>query len=339
LSAAGAISRTSRTSRAWAVGLSLLSCLPLPAAAGDAAIGATVPAWLFPHNAPSLAADNTVSAKLEHLKGSRLGYTRAQLTDLFFAPDWHPESHAAPPQIVLHGRAPGVYACGYCHLPTGQGRPENAPLAALPAAYIVQQVLDMRTAARHSAWHGAAFVPVDLMRDVAANVSDAELAAAAGYFAAQPLRGRVTVIERATIPRMRVAAWIYARDSRGGTEPLGQRLIEWAPDLSRHERRDEDLRYTAFVPPGSVNRGREIAMHGLPGVQACAGCHGRRLQGTGLLPPLAGRSPTYLLRQLVAFQTKDRAGLMAVPMQAVVANMQLPDLIAVAAYAASASAN
>jgi cytochrome c553 len=46
-----------------------------------------------------------------------------------------------------------------------------------------------------------------------------------------------------------------------------------------------------------------------------------------------------LLRQLVAFQTKDRAGLTAVPMQAVVAKMQLPDMIAVAAYAASASAN
>jgi cytochrome c553 len=337
LSGGGAISRASR---AWAVGLCLLSCLPpLPAAAGDAAIAGTVPAWLFPQNPLTAAEDNAVSAQIEHLKGSRLGYTQAQLTDLLFAPDWHPESHAPPPQIVLHGREPGVYACGYCHLPTGQGRPENSSLAGLPAAYIVQQVLDMKAAARHSAWHGAAFVPVDLMRDVAATVSDMELAAAAGYFAAQPLRPRVTVIERARIPRMRVAAWIYVRDPRGGEEPLGQRLIEWAPDLTRHERRDEDLRYTAFVPPCSVNRGREIAMQGLPGVQACAGCHGQHLRGTGLMPPLAGRSPTYLLRQLVAFQTRDRAGLMAVPMQAVVAKLQLSDLIAVAAYAASESAN
>jgi len=42
-----------------------------------------------------------------------------------------------------------------------------------------------------------------------------------------------------------------------------------------------------------------------------------------------------LLRQLVAFRTKDRAGIAGVPMQSVVANMQISDMIAVAAYAAA----
>jgi len=43
------------------------------------------------------------------------------------------------PRIVAHGRD-DAWACAYCHLPNGQGRPENAPLAGLPAAYIVEQV-------------------------------------------------------------------------------------------------------------------------------------------------------------------------------------------------------
>jgi cytochrome c553 len=310
---------------------------PLQAAAADAAVAGAVPAWLFPLNPPS-SGETTPGAKIEHLVGSRHAFTYAELNDLFFAPDWHPESHAPMPQIVLHGRQPRTYACGYCHLPTGQGRPENSSLAGLPAAYIVQQVVDMKAATRQSAWHGASFLPVDLMRDVAASVSDVELAAAGEYFAGLKQQPRVAVLEREQIPRMRVAAWIYAPDPKGGEESLGERLIEAAPDLNRHERRDEQMRYTAYAPPGSVERGREIALHGLPGVtQPCAGCHGQRLQGTGLMPPLAGRSPTYLLRQLVAFQTKDRAGLMAVPMQSVVAKLPLADLIALAAYAASES--
>jgi cytochrome c553 len=271
-----------------------------------------------------------------HIPGSRLEFTKAQLNDLFNAPDWHPESHSPMPEIVQLGRRPGTFACGYCHLPSGQGRPENAALAGLPAAYIVQQVADIKSGARRSAWHGASYRPIDLMHDVAVNADAADVAAAADYFSAQELRPRVTVIERERIPRMRAAAWIYVLDPRGGDEALGQRLIEWAPDESRHENRDDEMRYIAFVPPGSLRRGREIAMTGLRGLtQPCTSCHGDHLQGRELGPPLAGRSPTYLLRQLVAFRTKDRAGIAGAPMQTVVATMRIPEMIAVAAYAAS----
>ncbi len=44
------------------------------------------------------------------------------------------------PPIAARGPAPEVFACGYCHTPSGQGRPENAALAALPAAHIIAQV-------------------------------------------------------------------------------------------------------------------------------------------------------------------------------------------------------
>jgi len=59
------------------------------------------------------------------------------------------------PPIVARSRAPEVFACGYCHTPGAQGRPENAALAALPAAYIIAQVEDLRAGARRGAWPGA----------------------------------------------------------------------------------------------------------------------------------------------------------------------------------------
>ena len=50
--------------------------------------------------------------------------------------------------MVAHGRKPNVFACGYCHLPNGQGRPENASLAGQPAAYIIEQVNEMKEGRR-----------------------------------------------------------------------------------------------------------------------------------------------------------------------------------------------
>lgn len=198
------------------------------------------------------------------------------------------------------------------------------------------------TVVRRSAWHAKSFLPVELMQEAAAQVTNAGLRAAADYFSAQTLRRRVTVVERARIPRMQATQWIYIIDPEGGLELLGQRVIEWAPDLSRHEKRDNVMRYVAFVPPGSIRRGREItvmgkanAIAGAGAGAACISCHGVHLQGIGSAPPLAGRSTTYLLRQLVAFQTKDRSGPDAALMQAEVANLQLSDMIALAAYAAS----
>jgi cytochrome c553 len=294
--------------------------------------------WLFPLNPPSPLGGDEPSADSTplHLSNSRLAFTDAQLHDPFFAPDWHPETHSAMPDIVLHGRPPGTFACGYCHLPGGQGRPENAPLAGLPSAYIVQQVADIKSGARRSAWHDGSYVPVNFMRDVATHVTESDVLAAADYFSAQTLRPRVTVVERDRIPRMTVMGWIYVTDPRGGQERLGQRVIEWAPDGNRHEQRDDEMRYIAFVPPGSLNRGRKIATTGRGDLtQPCVSCHGEHLQGIGLIPPLAGRSPTYLIRQLVAFRNQDRTGSSAAPMQLVAAKLAVSDMIAVAAYAAA----
>jgi len=312
----------------------------LPASGLEGARSADIDAaisWLFPLNPPGAAAAAVLDDKTPlRLPNSSMSFTAAQLNDLFSAPDWHPESHGPLPEIVAHGRAPKTFACGYCHLPGGQGRPENAPLAGLPAAYIIQQVADIKSGARRSAWHGGAYRPVDIMREEAANAAVADVAAAAEYFASQSLRPRVTVVERSVIPRMQVMGWVYVVDPRGGEEALGQRLIEWTPDVSGHDRRDDEMRYIAFVPRGSVLHGRNIAMLGISGrVAACVSCHGTHLQGVGVIPPLAGRSPSYLLRQLAGFKTGDRAGATSAPMQAVASQLQIADMIAVTAYAAA----
>jgi cytochrome c553 len=54
-----------------------------------------------------------------------------------------------------------------------------------------------------------------------------------------------------------------------------------------------------------------------------------------LAPPIAGRSPTYLVRQLYEIQSGIRAGSAAAPMKIGVTGLSPDDMIAVAAWAAS----
>jgi cytochrome c553 len=295
-----------------------------------------VPAWVFPLNADAA----TVAAPYDnvkplHVPNSRVTFTEAALNDLFDAPDWHPASHGAMPSIVAHGRPPDVYACGYCHTPGGQGRPENASLAGLPATYIMNQVADFKSGERKSAWRGP-YRPADRMIHAVTYASDEELSAAAEYFSTQTLRRRVVVAERARVPRSRVVGWVYAADKGGGNELIAERLLEFAPDEVRHENRDDEMRYIAYVPPGSIGRGRRIVQQGADiRANACTSCHGPQLRGVGSVPPIAGRSPTYILRQLLAFQSGARSGTSGVPMRAVVKDLTISRMIDVAAYAAS----
>jgi cytochrome c553 len=304
-----------------------------PAAPGGSADA--VPSWLYP-TAPAPKQDAAADpSQALRLKGSAVAFPRKQLGDLFSAPDWYPGSHLPMPDVVEHGRAPFVYACGYCHSPTGQGRPENAALAGLPVAYVIRQVHDFRSGARRSAAVGP-YPPADFMVQVAKKVGDDELARAAGYFAQQTLRPRVRVVEAARVPRAEVVGLVYAAIPGGGDEPLGERLMEFAPDPKRHELRDERLRYLAYVPPASLARGRQLARSGVNGpATACVTCHGANLKGTGAAPPLAGRSPTYLLRSLYAFRVGARTAATAAPMQPIAKALTPSALIDAAAYAAS----
>jgi cytochrome c553 len=109
-----------------------------------------------------------------------------------------------------------------------------------------------------------------------------------------------------------------------------------ALDRERHELHDPLTPYTAYVPPGSIRRGRVLATRGRGGeTKSCASCHGPGLRGVGVVPPLAGRSPSSILRQLLAFKTGTRSTPASAPMRDEAATLDLDDMIAVAAYAAS----
>ena len=117
-----------------------------------------------------------------------------QLRDLFAAPVWHPGDHPPLPPIVAQGRKPAVFACGVCHRADGPGGPENANIAGLPAAYIVQQMADYKSGARTTAMPDRA--PQKNMIALSKAITDDEVQEAAAYFAARR-RGRTSAWSRA----------------------------------------------------------------------------------------------------------------------------------------------
>jgi cytochrome c553 len=321
----------------WLAGKTLsVLVLVLGAGVAPAAEEAVLPEWLFPIDPntlppvkPPTKPDDKEPLALPH---SKLSHTAARIADQFNPPDWHPEDHGPMPDVVAKGRKPDVWACAFCHTPTGQGRPENAPLAGLPEEYIRQQLRDMRSGARKPVGPKE-YLPNQAMMKVARAMNDKEIDESAKYFAQQKLRRHVWVVESLRIPRAEPAAWIY--QEVGGTEDLSGRLLEVTNALDRHERRDDRLEYTAYVPPGSLMRGKRLVTSGDGKTVKCATCHGPTLKGLENVPPLAGRSPSYLLRQLLAFKHGLRDTETARQMAPTIEKLELADMVDVSAYLGS----
>ena len=302
------------------LGLLVFAAVVAIAAAGRAD---GLPDWAFSSNppAPKPASPPVDDGTIKHVAGSSVGMTQSRVRDAFNVPDWHPDNHPAAPDVVLHGRKPAVIACGYCHLPNGLGRPENAGLAGLPAAYIVQQIADFRSGARASS--DAKLVPPGLMDAIAKAATDDEVKAAAAYFSGLEPRPWIRVVEAATVPRTHVAGYMLVPDADGGAEPIGQRIVETPENLAQTELRDSGSGFVAYVPPGSIARGEELVNTGVD------------LKGLGPVPQLAGRSPSYIVRQLYDFRSGARAGLWSPLMQGVVRDLTPADIVDLAAYTAS----
>ncbi len=286
------------------------------------------------------------------MPGSEAAFTDAQVRDLFNPPDWHPGDHPAMPEIVSRGRAPQVFACGYCHLPNGQGRPENASVAGLPAAYIVQQLADFKSGLRKSS--DPRHAPTGAMIAYETKANDKEIQAAAAYFSALHPRPWIRVVETDTVPRTHVAGWMLVADlaktdparadsaktdpaktGAGATEPIGERIIETPENLERTELRDDHSGFIAYVPPGFIKKGEALVNGNSSRTVGCVTCHGRDLKGLSEAPPLAGRSPSYVVRQLYDIQHGARTGAAVQKMKPAIAKLTLADMAAIAAYAAS----
>jgi cytochrome c553 len=294
------------------------------------------PNWAYAINPPSDGA--TASSKAPDTTSRRVpdsdaAFTNAQTQDFFNPPDWHPGDHPAMPDIVSRGRAPEVFACGYCHLPNGQGRPENSSLAGLPVAYIIQQLADFKHGLRKSSEPRHAPTTAMITNETKANQN--EIRAAAEYFSALKPKPWILVVETDTVPKTQVAGWMLVASEGGEMEPIGERIVETPENLERTELRDDHSGFIAYVPLGSIKRGEMVAAGGANRALRCATCHGRDLKGSNNVPRLAGRSPSYVVRQLYDMQHGSRAGGTTNRMKPVVANLTIDDMVAIGAYVAS----
>jgi cytochrome c553 len=291
------------------------------------------PAWAYPVNPPDFN-PSPDDGTLKHVPESAAAYTLGQLRNLFFAPDWHPEDHAPMPDVVMHGRKPGVYACGVCHRADGPGGPENSSVAGLPAAYIIQQMADFKSGARKTSVPQRA--PPQAMTSLAKAATADEVAAAAAYFSALKPKPLIRVIETNIVPKSYVAGWFLAAANTGDTEAIGQRIIEVPEDLEQFEHRDTHSRFIAYVPVGSIQTGQTLAATGRGDKTIqCRTCHGPELKGVGAIPGIAGRSPSYIFRQLYDFKQGNRAGIGSALMKHTVASLTDDDMLSLAAYTAS----
>ncbi len=296
---------------------------------------ADFPSWAYPVNPPGTVPP-TDDGKPRHVPDSPVTFLRDQLAlkPGTIIPDWHADEHPAMPEVVARGRDPQVFACAYCHLPNGAGRPENANLAGLTTPYIKQQMLAFRNGERPGSEPKR--LPQSNMVIVAKAASDAEIDAAAAYFSSLKPVSFVRVVEADTVPKTIVAGWMLARAPGGGTEPIGNRIVEIAGEFERFENRDSRTPYIAYVPVGSLQRGAELVASGGGGrTVLCALCHGTDLRGLADIPRLAGRSPGFLFRQLYDMRNGLRTGGASILMKTVVAGLTDEDMVAIAAYIAS----
>ncbi len=264
------------------------------------------------------------------LPGAAGPFTRGQTAGANHTPpaDWYPGDHPPMPKLIAAGDAArGITACAGCHYPNGKGRPQNANIAGLNAGYLARQLREFKSGARHSAEPRKK--NAQQMVDFAKAMTEGEITEAAAYYAALPPTVPIKVIRTATVPQMRSQEGMWLPHEIGAREPIGVRIIETPADVDREQLRDPHAGFIAYVPPGALAQGKRLAAR-----LGCAGCHGDGLKGADA-PGIAGRSPSYLGRQLYDFQQGTRHGEMAAAMQPVAAKLTAADIVNLTAYAAS----
>ena len=270
---------------------------------------------------------NPEGSGTQHIPGSDRSYTFAQIEDLGHPPDWFPNDHGPLPTVVS-GEGISVRACGSCHLMSGEGHPESAGLAGMPLEYLERQMADFKSGARNNPG----------MSGIAKSISEADAHAAAQYFSAIKPGSWVRVVESETVPKSYVnnPGRMRLPRSEGGMEPLGNRIVELPEDAHRAVSRDPHSGFVAYVPPGSVAKGKDLVNTGGNGKTiACTICHGDGLRGIGAVPRLAGLHPLYVARELSMFQTDAYNGNSSALMKRVVSNLDEQDMLEIAAYLAS----
>lgn len=298
-------------------------------------VPAQAPAQATPqYRPPTPPAPGAPPPVLLQAEGSTLQFTQQQVGNNYGPADWFPDSHPPMPDVVAKGKPNVARACGLCHLPDGRGRPENAPVQGLPHDYIVQTLRDFQQGLRHSADPRKS--NTGEMENIAKSLTDDEIQQVAKYFSSIKVPKYIRVVETGMIPTMRIQGEIYFPVGDGQQEPIGVRIIETPEDVAQTRLRSPRSGFIAYAPVGSVKRGEALATTGGGGrTTACAVCHGPGLKGLGPIPNLAGRSPSYLARQMYDIKLGTRRGAMAALMVPVVANLSDSDIVDVIAYVSS----
>ena len=293
--------------------------------------------------------DPAEQTKPRQARGSRATYSLVDVRDGHNVIDWFPQDHPSPmPPIIKSGPAAGAgntaRGCGSCHLPNGKGRPENAPPAGLPVAYFMRQLQDFRNGLRRSA--DPRKPNTVTMIDLAKAMTDEEMKQSADYFAAIRWTPWIRVVETDKVPKTRIVGNLYLAPNHDRVEPIDGRIIEVPEDMEQAETlRNPRSGFVAYVPPGSIEKGKDLVTTGgmrIVGNQIvqgkttpCVTCHGLDLMGVADVPPLAGRSPSYIARQMWDIQQGARNGASAQLMKLAIANLSAEDLVAIASYVSS----
>ena len=291
--------------------------------------------WAFVVNDPApVGAEAPDPNEMVSVPGSRVSMRRSDININNGPPDWHPDGHPPMPELVARGFDAEVVACGYCHLPNGQGKPENAGLAGQPVEYFMQQMEDYRNGLRKTG-EPRMGPPARMMR-IGAAATEEQSRVAAEYFASIEYKKWIRVVETDMVPVTRFAGSIHQVVEGGGQEPIGVRVVETPVDLHLFELRDDASSFVAYVPRGAIERGSDLVNTGGGGRSVtCTICHGSDLRGIGPVPALAGRSPTYMARQLYDLQQKNRDGAWSDLMDRAVRDLTVGDIVDIVAYAAS----
>jgi cytochrome c553 len=278
--------------------------------------------------------DPAEQTKPRKVDGSTATYSLVDVRDGHDVIDWFPGDHPPMSNIIKHGPASLMAergrGCGSCHLPNGKGRPENAPPAGQPVGYTIQTLRDFRDGKRASADPRKPNTPT--MTALAKAMTEDEMRQVAEYFAAMPWTPWIRVVEAERIPEMHLEeGGMHITVGKEPTEPLAGRIVETPEDdYQANMVRNPRSGWVAYVPVGSLARGEKLVDAG-----RCVTCHGTDLMGSGDFPGIAGRSPSYMMRQLWDMKRGTRNGLWMPLMKPVVANLTADDMTAIVAYLAS----
>ena len=144
------------------------------------------------------------------------------------------------------------------------------------------------------------------------------------------------VVETNMVPKTRIAGNLFLATGYTRTEPIGGRIIEVPENEEQAETyRNPHSGFIAYVPVGSIKKGKDLVTTGGMKIvgnkivqgktTACGTCHGLDLMGVADVPPIAGRSPSYMVRQMWDMQQGTRNGASAQLMKLVVANLTPED--------------